>query len=132
MIEDLNKFEEYLQNVSIFKTIFICSVEKQDEIYEYLMKSDYTVVSIKDELNDINHIMDFENSNYRIILFNILYWDLNKSTIQKYILPYQNLLVLLDISEFQNNLIKSWISLSNKNGFINSSLNPAILDLDDN
>ena len=132
MIEDLNKFEEYLQNVSIFKTIFICSVEKQDEIYEYLMKSDYTAVSIKDELNDINHIMDFENSNYRIILFNILYWDLNKSTIQKYILPYQNLLVLLDISEFQNNLIKSWISLSNKNGFINSSLNPAILDLDDN
>lgn len=132
MIEDLNKFEEYLQNVSIFKTIFICSVEKQDEIYEYLMKSDYTVVSIKDELNDINHIMDFENSNYRIILFNILYWDLNKSTIQKYILPYQNLLVLLDISEFQNNLIKSWISLSNKNGFINSSLNPTILDLDDN
>jgi len=131
MIEELNILEEYFKNVSVYKSLFICSVDKQDDIYKQLMLNDNTVLNIRDN-SDIDNIREFGNLHARIILINVLFWNINKDLIREFILPHQNLLILLDISEYQNYLIKYWITISDKNGYITRSLNPAILDLDEN
>jgi hypothetical protein len=131
MIEKLNILEEYFKNVSVYKSLFICSIDIQDDIYKNLILNDNTVLNIRNN-SDIDNIREFSNLHVRIILINVLLWNIHKDLIQNFVLPHQNLLILLDISEYQNYIIKYWIRASDKNGYITRSLNPTILDLDEN
>lgn len=126
MIEELYMLEEFYTKHSIYKSLFLCSSEVQEELHKKLLEYDHSVINVK----DIVDIVDFEESPKRVILVNIDLWKNNKHTINKYILPFQNLIVLYDLTEYQHILIKHWIRIVNKYEYITDP-DAKILNLDD-
>lgn len=124
MIEELQKLEEFYKDNSIYKSLFLCSSEIQDILYQNLLDYDHTVINAK----NIEDILDFEDRPHRVILVNIEFWKEYKEMVNKCILPYQNLIILYDLSEYQHILVKRWIRVSSKYITIPES---KVLNLDD-
>lgn len=126
MIEELYMLDEFYKENSIYKSLFLCSSEIQEELHQKLLEFDHTVINVE----NLEDIVDFEENTKRLILINIDFWKNNKTHINKYILPYQNLIILYDLSEYQHILIKHWIRIVNKYGYITDP-EAKILNLDD-
>lgn len=126
MIEELQKLDEFYKDNSVYKSLFICSGEIQEELYKNLLDFDHSVINCK-TTDDMIH---FHHSNHRLILIPIEIWKEKKYLINRYILPYQNLIILYDLSEYQHILIKHWIRIVNKKKYI---IDPEakIINLDD-
>jgi len=141
MLEELEVLENYYKDFSVYKTVFICGTENYDQIYNDLVNLDHNILKIKlgtdgaEQVNgEITYIPDLENfatSHQRILLTDIEYWKENKDVLQKYVMPYQNLLVLYDISDYQKIQIQNWLKIFYLNNPTINVTEPMILDLDD-
>lgn len=120
------QLEKYFEEKNVVKTLFISGANDIEFIYNELIDSSHSVIHI----NNLQEILDFNNSNYRIALIHITLWSQYKQNIAQSILPFQNLIVLDDINEYELVTLQNWIQNASKDGLINQELLPEILNLD--
>ena len=132
--EMFSKFENYFEEHSIYKTLFICSCD--EEVYDMLdvlEDAEYSVsVLFYDDMynerdNFYNKLHDFNTDHNRIFLISYQTWAIINSEIKVYILPNQNLIIYGDISDDGIKTINNWIYNACQCGFITES--PRILEL---
>jgi hypothetical protein len=120
------QLEKYFEEKNVVKTLFISGANDIEFIYNQLIDSNHAVINI----NNLQEILDFNNSNYRIALIHITLLSQYKQNIAQSILPFQNLIVLDDINEYELVMLQNWIQNASKDGLINQELLPEILNLD--
>lgn len=132
----VNTFEKYYEENSVYKTLFICSCD--EEVYDILNKleDNYHSISVlfyddiyNERDNFYNKLLDFKTTNHRIFLISYQTWALLNSEIKVFLLPYQNLITLGDISDDGIKYINDWLYNAKMCGFIEDE--PRILKLID-
>jgi len=128
----MNTFENYFQENSVYKTLFIC--ESDEEVYEIskeLKKNNHTVnVLYYDDIYDErDKYLNFRVDMHRIFIMSYLTWITINSEVKVYLLPHQNLITLGTIGEVGSKCIMNWLYDAKKCGFVEGT--PRILELFD-
>lgn len=124
----LDKLEKLFQEVNIYKSLFICNDERINEVVNQLQKNNHAVYKYTNGFNT-TYIKEFNTSNYRILVINYETWIKYSFLIQEYVLPYQNLIILNEINDYEISKLKKWINESVKSGFISSNKESYILNM---
>jgi hypothetical protein len=130
----INTFEDYFEEHSIYKTLFICSCDKEVmAIEDRLLQNNHAVATFyyndiyDDHYNYLHKFKDFNTEEYRVFLMSYQTWFLLNSETKVYLLPYQNLVTFGNISDDGIRYIKDWLYNARQSGFIDQE--PRVLEL---
>ena len=131
----IEQFENYYEENSIYKTIFICDSDDMVlTVVNLLENNNHSVCDLyyedlyaDDSISFQNKLSDFKTNEYRIFLLSYQTWYILQSEIKVFLLPHQNLITLGYIGEVGRHVIKNWVNNATMCGFIETS--PTILEL---
>ena len=131
----IEQFENYYEQNSIYKTIFICDSDDMVlTVVNLLENNNHSVCDLyyedlyaDDSVSFQNKLSDFKTNEYRIFLLSYQTWYILQSEIKVFLLPHQNLITLGYIGEVGRHVIKNWVNNATMCGFIETT--PTILEL---
>ena len=119
----------YYSNNSIYKSFIICNNDDDVTLLSELMFNELysvykiTTKQIENEINTniekyVKDLIKFNNQDHRVIIVSFYVWVKLNTYLELYVLPEQNLIVLILLNEEFMRTISSWLYDTINRGFI--------------